>query len=44
MAAWMFNKADTTISFAVKANFVSYLVFITIATWCIGVLNLFSSN
>ena len=25
-----FNKADTTISFASKANFVSYLVFITI--------------
>ena len=27
----MFNKADTTISFAGKANFVSYLVFITIS-------------
>ena len=27
----MFNKADTTISFASKANFVSYLVFITIS-------------
>ena len=31
MAAWMFNKADTTIGFAGKANFVSYLVFITIS-------------
>ena len=27
MAARMFNKADTTISFASKANFVSYLVY-----------------
>ena len=27
----MFNKADTTIGFAGKANFVSYLVFITIS-------------
>lgn len=27
----MFNKADTTIGFASKANFVCYLIFITIS-------------